>query len=61
MPKLRYLRVNEPLEDGELFAFRNCDEMNDFGRLKHVGGRHLEVDVVDSVVVRLEQDRSFYY
>ena len=56
MPKLRYLRVNEPLEDGELFAFRNCDEMNDFGRLKHVGGRHLEVDVVHPGVVRLHEE-----
>ena len=45
------LRVDEPLEDGDLFVDRNRGDVNDLRLLVDVGRRHLEVNVVNSRVV----------
>ncbi len=45
------LRVDEPLEDGNLFVDRNRGDVNDLRLLVDVGRRHLEVNVVNSRVV----------
>ena len=52
---MTYLRVDEPLEDGKLFAFRNRHDVDDLRLQVDVGRRHLEVDVVYPGVVRLEK------
>ena len=51
-----YLRVDEPLEDGELFAFRNSHDVDNLRLAEDVGRRHLEVDVVHPGVVRLHEE-----